>query len=234
MKNKLFGKIGESLNANAFAVRLTAAMIFTGFFTYNLISDIKEKRRQQRLQELAQEQQQRQEQLVETNEAKDDVPIETTPAPTTAPVSPRPTPQEEVAAEPVKKTFVLPIEGGKVYASFSGDELVYNRTMDDWRTHNGIDIFARPGDTVISGADGKVLEIVQDGLLGNVVVIQHEGFVAKYCGLAKHTFVQPGDNVHQGQSIGTVDEVPLEINDESHVHIEVIKDGKNINPDSLL
>ena len=28
---------------------------------------------------------------------------------------------------------------GRVLNAFSGDELVYNKTLGDWRTHNGID-----------------------------------------------------------------------------------------------
>ena len=122
----------------------------------------------------------------------------------------------------------------KLYGLYSGDELVYNRTLDDWRTHNGVDISAAPGDAVKAGADGTVANVYEDGMQGTVVVIKHDGFTARYCGLAKATYVKAGEKVTQGQTIGTVGEVAMEVLEESHIHLEIEKNGKNINPDTVL
>mgnify|MGYP001066557450 CR=1 FL=1 len=56
-----------------------------------------------------------------------------------------------VAEEP--HVVVLPIQG-EVLTAFSVDQLLYNETLDDWRTHDGVDIAAVPG----SGPDGLVVE----------------------------------------------------------------------------
>ena len=40
--------------------------------------------------------------------------------------------------------IVSPLNGD-VVAAFSVDELIYNPTLEDWRTHDGVDIFAKPG-----------------------------------------------------------------------------------------
>lgn len=234
MKNKLFGQLGDSLNANAFAVLLAAIVAFTGFFTYNAVSGIKDRRQNQREQEPPAQQ----EQLEETNKGQRGVPVENTPAPTAAPPQ-RDKPKEKTDPEatpaPVEeKKFTLPVAGGKIYNRFSGDELVYNRTLDDWRTHNGIDIYAKTGDPVNAGAAGQVKRVYEDGLLGYVAEIDHGDFVAKYCGLDKNVTVRPGDTVSRGHTIGRVAAVPMEINDESHIHLEILADGKGINPDSLL
>ena len=38
---------------------------------------------------------------------------------------------------------------GRVLNAFSGDELVYNKTLGDWRTHNGVDYACTQGAAVI-------------------------------------------------------------------------------------
>lgn len=232
MKNRLFGRLGEKIPQEMLLPIALATIAFLGVFVYNLVGNIGRQMEQERLQNMTQEQPKPDEdQVVETNDAQENVPVETAePVQTEA----EPQPMEETATEETKPTFILPVQGGKIYARFSGDELVYNRTMDDWRTHNGADIYAQKGDAVNAGADGTVKKIYCDDMLGNTVVIEHNGFEAKYRGLSKNILVAQGASVYQGQPIGTVDEVPLEVNDESHIHLEIIKDGQNVNPDSIL
>ena len=45
--------------------------------------------------------------------------------------------------------------------------------MQDWRTHNGIDIAATAGQAVASIADGTVTAIYEDDYLGTTVVLSH-------------------------------------------------------------
>ena len=85
-----------------------------------------------------------------------------------------------------------------------------------------------------AGAAGTVTSVVNDGMLGTLVEVNHGDFTARYCGLAEKTFVNAGDNVTQGQAIGTVGEITMEVAEESHIHLEVIRDGSYINPDVLL
>ena len=123
---------------------------------------------------------------------------------------------------------------GQVVMAYSVDQLSYNPTTRDWRTHNGIDISAPSNDPVKAGADGTVKKIYEDGMLGTVMEIEHNGFTARYCGLSNSTFVKEGDKVSQGQSIGTVGETAMEVAEETHIHLEVLENGKYINPDKLL
>lgn len=60
-----------------------------------------------------------------------------------------------VAEEP--HVVVLPIQG-EVLTAFSVDQLLYNETLDDWRTHDGVDIAAAEGDAVLG-------RLRRDGLL---------------------------------------------------------------------
>ena len=52
-----------------------------------------------------------------------------------------------VAAIP--QVVVAPLEG-EVVAAFSVDQLAYNETLGDWRTHDGVDIAAAEGTSVLA------------------------------------------------------------------------------------
>lgn len=234
MKNKLFGKLGEKLKGNMLLLFMVASVGLAGIYTYKTIAGINNRLENQRLQNIQVTPAPTAEEVQDVQQEQNDVPLPAKPTP-----APTPVPQQDVQAEAEtqapsqEKTFVLPVNG-KIFSAFSGDELVYNRTLDDWRTHNGVDVSAAPGDAVKSGADGTVKVVYEDGMLGTVVEIEHDGFTAKYCGLAKGTYVKQGDRVSQGQTIGTVGETAMEILEESHIHLEIIKNGKNVNPDTVL
>ena len=67
---------------------------------------------------------------------------------------------------PVKKAtnsrFVKPLEGD-LLQGFSGDELVYSKTLGEYRTHNGIDIKALPQTPVRSVFDGTIVDLYNEG-----------------------------------------------------------------------
>ncbi|MEG1862115.1 MAG: M23 family metallopeptidase [Oscillospiraceae bacterium] len=236
MKKKLFGALGERLKGNTLIVVLFLAVIAAGVFSYNTISDINQKLKNQNPQKIQQTPgPSPSEEVTDTQKEQNNVPL---PKATNPPKIEKDDEEKDVdnvpeVAVPTEKMFILPVDG-KIYSAFSGNELVYNRTLDDWRTHNGIDISAPKDAGVRAGAAGTVAEIYNDGMLGTVVEINHGAFLAKYCGLNEKTFIKKGDMVSQGQSIGTVGEMMLEVSDESHVHLEIIKNDQAVNPDTIL
>lgn len=152
-------------------------------------------------------------------------------------------PQSKPAAEskrsdvPVSfsgSSFELPI-AGEVFNPYSNGELVKSETLGDWRTHNGIDIEAKEGTAVKSACAGQVVSAKSDSLWGYVVEINHSnGVSAKYCGLSKQLSVKAGDKVKKGQVIGLVGYAPCESAMPNHLHFECKKDGKYIDPMSLV
>ena len=115
---------------------------------------------------------------------------------------------------------------GRILNAYSGDELVYNKTLGDWRTHNGIDYAAKAGAEVVSPVSGKVTLAAADGGWGPVVAIEDaEGRVWRVCGAADPK-VKAGDTVSAGQTLGTVGSVSCECAEESHIHLEV-RQGEN-------
>lgn len=134
-------------------------------------------------------------------------------------------------AEP--KIFTYPL-AKEITKAYSGDNLVYSQTMQDWRVHQGMDLRAKVGDLVKAIAEGKVEDIYEDALLGNVIVISHGTLEARYCGLGDTALVKQGAVVKAGQEIGSVGTVPLELAEEPHLHLELRRDGKLENPEDIL
>ena len=126
--------------------------------------------------------------------------------------------------------FADPVSEMTVKYGFATDTLMYNEFYGDWRTHNGIDIEAPIGCSVNSSADGTVARVMK-GSYGNTVIIEHnDGFETVYAQLGEVS-VAEGDNVKQGDVIGTVGKSTGENMTDSHLHYELHKDGQAVNPE---
>ncbi len=154
-------------------------------------------------------------------------------APTTAPTESLSAPSEdepeavEVSAQP---TFYAKPVTGHVFKEFSGNTLVYSRTLGDWRVHNGTDIRCELGSLVCSSVPGTVVSVCDDDRFGKSVVVRHEdGSMLYYCGLDGIT-VKDGDTVQSGQKLGVVGVVPSECEDEPHIHLMAMCDGEFVEP----
>lgn len=129
---------------------------------------------------------------------------------------------------PYSGYYILPLNSN-VVKDYSDGEMIYSETMNDWRSHNGIDIKGNIGDNAIAVQDGTILEVISDEIWGEVVVIQHgNGLKARYCGV-KAT-VKAEEKIEQGQVIGTVVAIPAEEKDGVHIHLETEVDGKIVDP----
>lgn len=125
-----------------------------------------------------------------------------------------------------------PVPNMTVLYGFSGDTLMYNDVLGDWRTHNGVDIEADLGSSVAAAAAGTVSE-VSCGSYGNKVVIEHEGGIKTVYEQLKDICVNEGDTVTQAEVIGIIADSVGETTKQAHLHYEVYKDGVAVDPLSL-
>jgi len=101
----------------------------------------------------------------------------------------------------VQTSFSLPVEGR--FSSIFGLKRIYNN-QKRIRRHTGLDIAAPTGTLIKSPAKGKVIRTGAYFFTGNTVFIDHgQGLISMYCHLNK-THVKAGQQLVQGQTIGTV------------------------------
>lgn len=135
---------------------------------------------------------------------------------------------------PKQVYYAFPL-GDKVSREYSKGELTKNKTTDDWRTHNGVDIAGNNGDEVKAICDGEITAVRDDTLWGTVVTINHNnGIVAEYCGLQKDSTLKAGATVKANEKIGLLGEIPIEKDDGIHLHLEIMKDGNLVSPSDYL
>ena len=85
--------------------------------------------------------------------------------------------------------FKRPVEGD-IIREYAKENLVYSATLDEWITHNGIDLAAEKTSVVRASADGTVKSIKNDPRYGLTVVIEHtNGFQTIYSNLLTAEFV---------------------------------------------
>jgi murein DD-endopeptidase MepM/ murein hydrolase activator NlpD len=97
--------------------------------------------------------------------------------------------------------------------------------------HDGVDISASRRSKVLAGGNGTVILVKRSDLLagfGNYIEIDHGfGYITRYAHL-EEIIVRNGQKITVGQAIGTVGTSGGTI--APHLHYEVIRDGKNLDP----
>ncbi len=168
-----------------------------------------------------------------TAPAQTEPPAESAAAVTTVPKKAETT--AESVTENIPSAMVRPLNG-EVINIFSDGELVKSKTLNVWKTHDGVDIAGEPDEKVKSMTSGKVISVCEDQLLGVCVVIDHgNGIEGWYCSLSKDVPVAEGQDVSAGTVIGTVgNTAESEISEESHLHFAVKKNGEWIDPIALI
>ena len=144
--------------------------------------------------------------------------------------------KENEVKEPKKEiTFVMPTEG-EIICEYAKDNLIYSETLKEWITHTAIDIKADKTSVIKSSADGVVKSIVNDPRYGLTVVIEHDdGYQTVYSNLLTAEFIVEGEEVTQGQTIGTAgNTASFESNMDCHLHFELLKDGEYLDPSIYL
>lgn len=127
--------------------------------------------------------------------------------------------------------FDWPVKGD-ILKAYSGENLLFSSTLQEWTVHNGIDIKADKATAVSAVADGTVKSIKNDPRYGLTVTIEHsDGLKTIYSNLLTAEFVVEGEKVSKGQTIGTVGNTAnFEIADDFHLHFEVMKDNEYVDP----
>lgn len=120
--------------------------------------------------------------------------------------------------------FIAPVEG----AITSPFGMRTDPFSDTRKSHSGIDIEANKGEKIKAAADGEVILAGVSKVYGNYLKIKHNnGLVTLYAHCSK-IIASKGQKVRQGDIIAEVGSTGASTG--SHLHFEVIKAGKAVNP----
>lgn len=135
---------------------------------------------------------------------------------------------------PYNLVYNLPAKGD-LMTEYTNNNLIYSKTLDEWRGHPGVDIQAEIGSNISSPLDGIITEVYEDNLWGMIIVIDHgDGLESKFCNLGTLEMVRVGSSVKKGDTISKVgNSADIEMMMDSHIHLETRKNGKLVDPRSI-
>ena len=123
----------------------------------------------------------------------------------------------------------MPVRGGYMSSHFG------NRTdpiSGGSQFHRGLDFSGKLGDPVTAVADGVVIFSGRDAGLGNLVEIDHgNGLMTRYAHNSR-LIVQVGERVRAGDRISLIGSTGRSTG--PHLHFEVWRDGRPVNPRQFL
>ena len=151
--------------------------------------------------------------------------------------APEEEPRAEEAAETMSEAasaesmYIWPVSG-QLERVHDGKNLRYDATMQDWRSHDGIDILSSLGCPVEAVRAGTVISVENDGLYGVTVKVDHgDGVVSVYSNLQDPAAVSPGQTVDCGSVLGAVGDTAIcESSQSSHLHFAIEVNGKSADP----
>ena len=131
-------------------------------------------------------------------------------------------------------SFIRPVEGDTM-KEYSMDKVIYSKTLDMWKVHDGIDIYGTLGEEVVASEKGIVERVYEDSFYGYSVIIDHQNSVKTvYRNLDSNIPVKENQQVEKGKVIGKIGNTASgECKDKAHIHFEVIKNGEIVSPNTI-
>ncbi len=125
---------------------------------------------------------------------------------------------------------------GEVVMDYSTDHVVYDKTLEQYRTNDSLCISSEIGTPVQAAASGVVSLVEKTRMGGNTVTIDHgNGYSTTYCQLQDGVLVNEGDIVSTGQVIGGVGSPSIySVLLGNHVEFSVALNDETIDPKHYL
>jgi murein DD-endopeptidase MepM/ murein hydrolase activator NlpD len=147
------------------------------------------------------------------------------------------TDEDKDTNEPVITTpegMMMPLETVSIVHDYG---FYHNKTLNNYYEHKGVDFTAEVGTQVLAADDGVVESIYKDDVLaGTEITVNHgDGVKTTYRFVSVNENLTVGAEVKRGDVIATVAEATgEEYKDGAHLHFEIKKDGKTVDPATYL
>lgn len=127
--------------------------------------------------------------------------------------------------------FDLPFENASVSKQYTDSSLLYDATTKIWCTHQALDFACAEGQVVKAIYSGKITKIENSMMNGTVVYLKvSDELTVVYKGLSSDISLKEGNEVKKGDVIGKVTSFLTEKADGIHLHLELYKKDKLIDP----
>ena len=170
---------------------------------------------------------------------KTPTPPKATPAKLTKALATKKTPAPKAAAASKKESVAkasdfelkAPLHKARVSSPFG---FRHHPVLHKRKLHKGMDFAAKKGTPIKAAADGVVVLAQHAGGYGKYILIKHaDGYSTGYAHLSRyHKGIKAGTKVTKGMLIGYVGNTGRSTG--AHLHFELIKNGRHINPKNFL
>lgn len=177
--------------------------------------------------------------LNNTEDPVDNPPVADTPNDSEANSNDEPSEKPVVVAD----KFILPLTGDYVLARTFFDESLTDAELETAVIDNGTDMITSTGLSykkndnssfdVLAIFDGVVSSVVEDELCGATVTIKHDNNITSVYSSLSNVTVKAGATVSLGDVIATASESIDDPEAGVHVHLEVMNNGKYVNPTTI-
>lgn len=130
----------------------------------------------------------------------------------------------------IKPPSISPLGGS--FTITSGFGLRVHPIFQKKQRHNGVDFKAPKGTPVLATAGGTVETAVYDEKYGNYIVLRHDSLYQTMYAHLSELFVEAGQTVAHGDTIGTVGSTGAST--APHLHYEVIRNGEHEDPEKYI
>ena len=120
---------------------------------------------------------------------------------------------------------------GEALVSFSPDHLIYNKTLDSYRTTDYVVLSGAVGTQVCAAAEGVVTTVSEELRTGTTITMRvAENYEIVY-GLLSDVAVKEGDRIQEGTVIARISEPTRYFVEEgSGLYLKVLENGAPVNP----
>jgi murein DD-endopeptidase MepM/ murein hydrolase activator NlpD len=128
----------------------------------------------------------------------------------------------------IKKALLrTPINGARISSSFG---MRRHPILGYSKFHGGVDFAAPKGTPIYAAGDGRITRRSYDRFNGNLIRIKHNStYATGYAHMSKFAAnLRIGSRVKQGQVIGYVGTTGRSTG--NHLHYEIVKNGKKVDP----
>ena len=129
-----------------------------------------------------------------------------------------------------RKKLTWPVMGN-IILPYSMDATVYYTTLDQYACNDGIIVGAKVGEEVVSPGNGRIVNIEDTDRYGKMVTILLGNYYKAYCGQLENVDYEIGDDIQEGDVIGTVAEPARSfVLEGPNVFFKMTYKGKAVNP----